>query len=54
MDEDITNVEINTFFGNEENEHIKNNHMGVYLMDSITRYINVYEIIKKKKWKISI
>ena len=44
----ITNLESNKFFEKEENQYIKNNYMGVYSMDSITRYINFYEIIKKE------
>ena len=54
MNKGITNLEINKFFENEENQDIKNNYMGVYSIDSITGYINCYEIIKKKKWKICI
>ena len=51
MDKGITNLEINKFFENEENQDIKNNYMGVYSIDSITRYINFYEIIKKRNTK---
>ena len=51
MDKGITNLEINKFFENEENQDIKNNYMGVYSMDSIIRCINVYEIIKKRNGK---
>ena len=51
MNKGITNLEINKFFENEENQDIKNNYMGVYSMDSITRYINFYEIIKKRNGK---
>ena len=51
MDKGIKNLEINNFFENEENQDIKNNYMGVYSMDSITRYINFYEIIKKRNGK---
>ena len=51
MDKGIANLEINKFFENEENQDIKNNYMGVYSMDSITRYINFYEIIKKRNGK---
>ena len=49
MNKGITNLEINKFFENEENQDIKNNYMGVYSIDSITGYINCYEIIKKKR-----
>ena len=51
MDKGMTNLEINKFFENEENQDIKNNYMGVYSTDSITRYINFYEIIKKRNAK---
>ena len=51
MDKGITNLEINKFFENQENQDIKRNYMGVCLMDSITKYINFYEIIKKRKAK---
>ena len=54
MDKRITNLEINKYFENEENQDIKNNYKGVYSIGSITRYINFYEIIKKNKCKISI
>ena len=49
MDKRITNLEINKYFENEENQDIKNNYKGVYSIGSITRYINFYEIIIKKK-----
>ena len=49
----ITNLEINKFFEKEENQYIKNNYMGVYSMDSITRYINFYEIMRKRNAKYS-
>ena len=51
MNKGITNLEINKFFENEENQDIKNNYMGVYSIDSITGYINFYEIIKKRNAK---
>ena len=47
----ITNLEINKFFENKENQDIKNNYMRVYSMDSITRYINFYEIMRKRNAK---
>ena len=43
----MSNLEINKFFKNVGNQDIKNNNMGVYSMDSITKYIKFYEIIKK-------
>ena len=36
MNKGITNIEINNFFENEENQDIKINNMGVYSVDSIT------------------
>ena len=47
----ITNLEINKFFENEENQDIKNNYRGVYSMDSITRYITFYKIMRKRNGK---
>ena len=43
----ISNVNIENFFGNE-NEDIKKNFIGVYSSNSMTRYINYYKIIKEK------
>ena len=51
MSKGISNFEINKFFENEENQDLKNNYMGVCLIDSFTRYINFYEIIKKRNGK---
>ena len=51
MDKGITNLEFNNFFENEEKQDIKNNYMGGYSMDSITRYINFYKVIKKRNGK---
>ena len=48
MDKGISNLEINKLFKNEENQDIKNKYMGLYSMNSITKYINVYEIILKR------
>ena len=45
MDKGLSNFQIDIFFKDEENEDIKKNYMSVYSMDSITRYINFYEII---------
>ena len=44
----ITNIEIEKFFDNEMNDDLKRNFVGVYLSDSITKYINFYNIIKEK------
>ena len=48
MSKGISNLEIENFFENEENQDLKNNYMGVYSIDSIARYINFYEIKKKE------
>ena len=45
MDKGLSNFQIDISFKDEENEDIKKNYMSVYSMDSITRYINFYEII---------
>ena len=47
----ITNLEIDKYFEKEENEDIKKNYMGVYSIDSITKYINFYDIIRKRNAK---
>ena len=47
----ITNIEIEKFFDDETNEDLKRNFMGVYSSDSVTRYINFYDIIKEKRAK---
>ena len=46
MNKGLCNFQIDKFFKEEENEEIKKYYMGVYSMDSRTRYINFYEIIK--------
>ena len=51
MDKGLSNFQIDEFFKNEENEDLKKNYMGTYSVDSITRYINFYEIIKRKNVK---
>ena len=40
MDKGITNLEINKFLENEENQDNKNNYMGVYSIDSINKFVN--------------
>ena len=47
----ITNLEIDKFFEKEEHEDIKKNYMAVYSIDSITKYINFYDIIRKRNAK---
>ena len=41
----ITNIDIEKFFANEANDDLKKI-MGVYSLESITKYINFYYIIK--------
>ena len=45
----IANIEIEKFSSDETNEDLKRNFMGVYSSDSITKYINFYDIIKDKR-----
>ena len=40
MDKGITNLEINKFLENEENQDNKINYMGVYSIDSINKFVN--------------
>ena len=44
----ITNIEIEKFFDDETKEDLKRSFMAVYSSDSITKYINFYDIIKGK------
>ena len=50
----ITNTEIKRFFDDEMNDDLKRNFMGLCSSDSITKYINFYNIIKEKESKTSI
>ena len=43
----ISNVDIENFFENQD-EDIKQNFVGVYLSNSITKFINYSKIMKKK------
>ena len=47
MSKGLSNYQIDDFFKDEENEDLKKNYMGTYSIDSMTRYINFYEIIKR-------
>ena len=49
----ITNIEIEKFFDNEMNDDLNRNFMDVYSSDSITKYINFYNISKEKRAKCS-
>ena len=51
MAKGISNFDTENYFKNQQNEDIQKNYMGVYSMDSITKYINFYEIIKRKNGK---
>ena len=51
MNKGLRNFQIDEFFKNEKNEDLKKNYMGTYSIDSITRYINSYEIIKRRNVK---
>ena len=51
MSKGLSNYQVDDFFKEEENEDFKKNYMGTYSIDSITRYINFYEIIKRRNAK---
>ena len=47
MSKAISNFQTYDFFKEEDNEELKNNYMGTYSINSISKYINFYEIIKQ-------
>ena len=51
MDKGLSNFQIDEFFKNQENEDLKKNYVGTCSIDSITRYVNFYEIIKRRNAK---
>ena len=51
MSKGLSNFQIDDFFKDEENEELKKNYMRTYSIDSITKYINFYEIIKRRNAK---
>ena len=51
MSKGLSNYQTDDFFKEEENENFKKNYMGTYSIDSITRCINFYEIIKGRNAK---
>ena len=53
MSKGLSNYQIDDFFKDEENKDFKKNYMGTYSIDSITKYINFYEIIKRRNAKYS-
>ena len=51
MSKELSNFQVDDCFKDEENEELKKNYMVTYSIDSITKYINFYEIIKKRNVK---
>ena len=51
MSKGLSNFEIEDFLKQDNNEEFKKNYMGTYSIDSITKYINFYEIIKQRNSK---
>ena len=51
MNKGLSNFQVDDFFKNEVNEDLKKNYMGTYSIDSIIKYINFYEIIKRRNGK---
>ena len=49
MGDGISNTQIQNFFENEENADLKNNFVGVFSMDFVTKYIKFHELIKEQK-----
>ena len=54
MSKGLSNFQIDDFFKDEENEELKKNYMGTYSIDSITKYINFYEILKQEMSNIHL
>ena len=51
MSKGISNFQIDYFFKEEDNEEFKKNYMGTYSINSISKYINFYKIIKQRNSK---
>ena len=51
MNKELSNFQIDDFFKDEENADLKKDYMGTYSIDSITKYINFYEMIKQRNAK---
>ena len=49
MGDGITNIQIEKFFKSEENDDIRNNFVGVFSMDDISKYIKFNKIMREKK-----
>ena len=47
----ISNIDIEKFFSNEENDDLKKNYMGVYSSNNFTRYINFLDVINERNAK---
>ena len=43
MSKGLSNYQIDDFFKDEENEDFKENYMGTYWIDSITRYVIFFQ-----------
>ena len=48
MNKGISNFQIDDFFKNEKNEHLKKNYVGTYSIGSVTKYIIFYELLKEE------
>ena len=51
ISKELSNFQIDDFFKDEENGELKKIYMGTYSVDSITKYTNFYEIIKRRNAK---
>ena len=51
MNKGISNFQIDKFFKEEDNEELKKNYMGTFSIDSVTKYIDFYSIIKNRNAK---
>ena len=51
MNKGTSNFQIDKFFKEENNEELKKNYMGAFSIDSVTKYIDFYRIIKNRNAK---
>ena len=51
MSNGISNFQIDKFFKDEDNEELKKNYMGTFSIDSVTKDIDFYSIIKDRNAK---
>ena len=49
MGDGISNSQIQNFFEKEENEDLRNNYVGVFSMNYVTKFIKFHKLIKEKK-----